>query len=32
VLSDVPTTNGPSWQDNDFVDRDLYVRAMDPDK
>jgi hypothetical protein len=30
VLSDVPTTNGPSWQDNDFVDRNLYVPAIDP--
>jgi hypothetical protein len=30
VLSDVPTTNGPSWQDNDYVDRSLYVPAIDP--
>jgi hypothetical protein len=30
VLSDVPTTNGASWQDNDFVDRSLYVPAIDP--
>ena len=30
VLSDIPTTNGPSWQDNDFVDRSLYVPAIDP--
>jgi hypothetical protein len=30
VLSDVPSTNGPSWQDNDFVDRSLYVVAIDP--
>jgi hypothetical protein len=30
VLSDVPTTNGPSWQDNDFVDRSLYLPAIDP--
>ena len=30
VLSDVPTTNGASWQDNDFVDRGLYVPAIDP--
>lgn len=30
VLSDVPGTNGPSWQDNDFVDRSLYVPAIDP--
>jgi hypothetical protein len=30
VLTDVPTTNGPSWQDNDFVDRSLYLPAIDP--
>ena len=30
VLSDVPTTNGATWQDNDFVDRGLYVPAIDP--
>jgi hypothetical protein len=30
VLSDVPATNGPSWQDNDFVDRSLYLPAIDP--
>ena len=30
VLSDVPATNGPAWQDNDFVDRSLYVPAIDP--
>jgi len=30
VLSDVPTTNGPSWQDNGFVDRSLYVPAINP--
>lgn len=30
LLTDVPTTNGPSWQDNDFVDRSLYVPAIDP--
>jgi hypothetical protein len=30
VLTDVPATNGPSWQDNDFVDRSLYVPAIDP--
>jgi hypothetical protein len=30
VLSDVPTTNGPTWQDNDFVDRSLYLPAIDP--
>ena len=32
VLSDVPTTNGPSWQDNGFVDRSLYVPAIDPNR
>ena len=32
VLSDVPTTNGPSWQDNGFVDRSLYVPAIDPSR
>jgi hypothetical protein len=31
VLTDVPTTNGASWQDNDFVDAALYVPAIDPD-
>src|SRR5262249_30965937 len=31
VLTDVPTTNGPSWQDNQFVDAGLYVPAIDPD-
>jgi hypothetical protein len=30
VLTDVPATNGPSWQDNDFVDRSLYVPAINP--
>ena len=30
LLSDVPTTNGPSWQDNGFVDRSLYMPAIDP--
>jgi len=30
LLSDVPTTNGPSWQDDGFVDRSLYVAAIDP--
>jgi hypothetical protein len=30
VLTDVPATNGPSWQDNGFVDRSLYVPAIDP--
>src|SRR5205823_2388898 len=32
VLTDVPTTNGPSWQDNGFVDRSLYVPAIDPNR
>ncbi len=30
LLTDVPTTNGPTWADNDFVDRSLYVPAIDP--
>ena len=30
VLSDVPGTNGPTWSDNDFVDKSLYVPAIDP--
>src|SRR5262245_27946478 len=30
VLSDIPSTNGPSWQDNGFVDRSLYVPAINP--
>ena len=30
VLTDVPTTNGPSFQDNGFVDPSLYVPAIDP--
>ena len=30
MLTDVPTTNGPSWQDNGFVDRSLYLPAIDP--
>jgi hypothetical protein len=30
VLTDVPSTNGPSWQDNGFVDRGLYVPAINP--
>ena len=30
VLTDVPTTNGPSFQDNGFVDPGLYVPAIDP--
>jgi hypothetical protein len=32
LLSDIPTTNGPSWQD-EGVDRELiprYVPAIDP--
>lgn len=32
VLTDIPATNGPSWQDNDFVDPKLYVPAIDPRK
>ena len=32
VLSDVPGTNGASWQDNGFVDRSLYVPAIDPNQ
>ena len=32
VLTDVPGTNGPSWQDNNFVDRSLYVPAIDPNR
>jgi hypothetical protein len=32
VLTDVPATNGPSWQDNDFVSRSLYVPAIDPNR
>ena len=32
VLSDVGGANGPSWQDNGFVDRSLYVPAIDPSK
>src|SRR5262249_46391704 len=31
VLSDVPATNGASWSDNDFVDKSLYVPAINPD-
>jgi hypothetical protein len=31
ILSDVPATNGPSWQDNDYVSPSLYVPAIDPD-
>ena len=30
LLSDVPTTNGPSWQDNGFVERTFYLPAIDP--
>jgi hypothetical protein len=30
LLTDVPTTNGPSWQDDGFVDANLYVPAIDP--
>jgi hypothetical protein len=30
VLTDVPTTNGPSWQDNGFVSPSMYVPAIDP--
>jgi len=30
LLTDVPTTNGPSWQDNAYVDRSLYVPAIQP--
>jgi hypothetical protein len=30
VLSDVPTTNAPSFQDNDYVSPSLYVPAIDP--
>jgi len=32
VLSDVGPggANGPTWQDNDFVDRSLYLPAIDP--
>lgn len=30
VLTDVPTTNGPSWQDNGTVDPSLYVPPFDP--
>ena len=32
VLTDVPSTNGPSWQDNGFADRSLYVPAIDPNR
>ncbi len=30
VLTDVPSTNGPSWQDNGFVSPSMYVPAIDP--
>lgn len=30
VLIDVPTTNGPTFQDNGTVDASLYVPAIDP--
>jgi len=30
VLTDIPSTNGPSWHDNDYVDRSLYGPAIDP--
>lgn len=30
ILTDVPTTNGPGWSDNGYVDPSLYVRAIDP--
>jgi hypothetical protein len=32
ILTDVPTTNGPSWQDNGFVDRSLYFPPMNPNR
>jgi hypothetical protein len=34
VISDVGPggLNGPSWQDNGFVDRNLYVPAIDPNR
>jgi hypothetical protein len=31
VLTDIPATNGPSWQDDGFVDPSRYVPAIDPD-
>lgn len=31
ILSDVPTTNGPGWSDNGFVDKSLYVPAIQPE-
>lgn len=30
VLSDVPTTNGPSWQDGGTVDPSFWSPALDP--
>ena len=30
VLSDVGGGNGATWADNGFVDRSLYVPAIDP--
>jgi hypothetical protein len=30
VLSDIPATNGPSWQDDGFVDPSRYVPAINP--
>jgi hypothetical protein len=30
VLTDIPTTNGPSWQDNGVVAVELYVPAIEP--
>ena len=32
VLTDVPSTNGASWQDNGFVERNLYVPAINPNR
>lgn len=32
VVSDVGGSNGPSWSDNGFVDKSLYVPAIDPSK
>jgi hypothetical protein len=32
VLTDIPSTNGPGWQDNGDVDRSLYVPAIDPNR
>jgi hypothetical protein len=30
VLTDIPATNGPSWQDDGFVDPSRYVPAINP--